>query len=116
MNASVVFFLDALIPEDALQWFQGAAAGKATSTANGYLRVFKVLMADAAAQYRLAAGCGRAASAIPPPRRQRVGVSIKGRPQPRKKAAGISLIPPPFLWALKGLNLRLPPCERGGVG
>ena len=61
------YYLDALVPEDALQWFEGAAAGKAASTANGYLRVFKVLMADAVAQYRLsresrseAAGCSGA--------------------------------------------------------
>jgi integrase len=59
------FYLDALIPEDALQWFQGAAAGKAASTANGYLRVFKVLMADAVAQYRLAANPAARLRAVP---------------------------------------------------
>jgi integrase len=47
------FYLDAITPEDALRWFEGAAKGKAASTANGYLRVFKVMIADAAAQYRL---------------------------------------------------------------
>lgn len=47
------FYLEAITPEDALRWFEGAARGKAASTANGYLRVFKVMMADAAAQYRL---------------------------------------------------------------
>lgn len=44
---------EALAPEEALQWFQGAAAGKAASPANGYLRVFKVVVADAIAQCRL---------------------------------------------------------------
>ena len=59
------FYLDALAPEDALQWFHGAAAGKAASTANGYLRVFKVLMADAVAQYRLPANPAARLRAVP---------------------------------------------------
>jgi integrase len=46
-------YLNAITPEDALRWFKGAAAKKAASTANGYLRVFRVMMSDAAAQYRL---------------------------------------------------------------
>jgi hypothetical protein len=28
------FYLDAIGPEDALRWFEGAAAGEAASTAN----------------------------------------------------------------------------------
>jgi integrase len=59
------FYLDALVPEDALQWFQGAAAGKAASTANGYLRVFKVVMADAVAQYRLGTNAAARLRAVP---------------------------------------------------
>jgi integrase len=59
------FYLNAIGPEDALRWFEGAAAGKAASTANGYLRVFKVVMADAAAQYRLTASPASRLRAIP---------------------------------------------------
>jgi integrase len=47
------YYLDAITPEDTLKWFERAAAGKAAATTNGYLRVLKVVMADAAAQYRL---------------------------------------------------------------
>src|SRR4029078_1474116 len=35
------FYLNAISPEDVLRWFQRAAEGKAATTANGYLRVFK---------------------------------------------------------------------------
>ena len=59
------FYLNAIAPEDTLRWFEGAAAGKAASTANGYLRVFKVMMADAAAQYRLTVSPAARLRAIP---------------------------------------------------
>jgi integrase len=59
------FYLNAIAPEDTLRWFEGAAAGKAASTANGYLRVLKVMMADAAAQYRLTASPAARLRAIP---------------------------------------------------
>jgi integrase len=58
-------YLNAIGPEDALRWFQRAADGKAATTANGYLRVFKVVMADAAAQYRLAANPAARLRAVP---------------------------------------------------
>lgn len=59
------FYLNAITPEDALRWFEGAAAGRAASTANGYLRVFKVMISDAAAQYRLAVSPAARLRAIP---------------------------------------------------
>ena len=59
------FYLNAIAPEDTLRWFEGAAAGKAASTANGYLRVFKVMMADAAAQYRLTVSPAARLRAVP---------------------------------------------------
>jgi integrase len=59
------FYLNAIAPEDTLRWFEGAAAGKAASTANGYLRVLKVMMADAAAQYRLTGSPAARLRAIP---------------------------------------------------
>ena len=59
------YYLNAIAPEDTLRWFEGAAAGKAASTANGYLRVLKVMMADAAAQYRLTASPAARLRAIP---------------------------------------------------
>jgi integrase len=47
------FYLDAIDSRDVLEWFKNVSEGKAASTANGYLRILKVLMADAVAQYRL---------------------------------------------------------------
>jgi integrase len=47
------FYLDAITAEDVFGWFQEVAAGKAASTVNGYMRVIRLLLADATAQYRL---------------------------------------------------------------
>ena len=47
------FYLDAIDSRDVLEWFKNVSEGRAASTANGYLRILKVLMADAVAQYRL---------------------------------------------------------------
>jgi integrase len=61
------FYLNSVTPEDTLRCFEGAAKGKAASTANGYLRVFKVMMADAAAQYRLSTDAAARLRAVPEP-------------------------------------------------
>jgi integrase len=59
------FYLDALTAEDVLGWFQKAAQGKAAATANGYMRVIKVLLADASAQYRLEVNPAARLRAVP---------------------------------------------------
>jgi integrase len=47
------FYLDVIDGQDVQKWFSDVSANKAASTANGYLRVLKVLVADAVAQYKL---------------------------------------------------------------
>ena len=59
------YYLDALTAEDVLGWFQEASKGKAAATANGYMRVIKVLLADAQAQYRLEVNPAARLRAIP---------------------------------------------------
>jgi integrase len=46
-------YLDALAPQDVLAWFQSKASSRKPSTVNGYLRVLKVMVADAVVQFRL---------------------------------------------------------------
>jgi integrase len=47
------FYLEALDSKDVLDWFKTVSADKAATTANGYLRVLKTVVADAVAQYKL---------------------------------------------------------------
>ena len=47
------FYLAALDSKDVLAWFEAVSANKAATTANGYLRVLKTVVADAVAQYKL---------------------------------------------------------------
>ena len=47
------YYLDAITAEDIFGWFREVSEGKAAATVNGYMRVIKLLLADASAQYRL---------------------------------------------------------------
>jgi integrase len=59
------YYLEAITPEDVLAWFQGASQGKAASTVNGYVRIAKLVLADASAQYRLALNPAARLRAVP---------------------------------------------------
>ena len=57
--------LDAISPEDVHKWFGTLAGEYAATTANGCLRLFKTVMADATAQYSLPRDPTRRMRAVP---------------------------------------------------
>jgi integrase len=63
------FYLDALRAEDVHTWFGKKASEFSAATANGYLRLLKVVMGDAVAQYRLPLDPTRRIRAMPELRR-----------------------------------------------